>query len=134
MRTNIEPSKKTPRVLVIDDNKDISEMLKDYFEIENIECSIINDGKAGLEELRRDNGNYDFILLDLAMPQYSGFDVFNKLREENLLESKNIIIFTASAPKDNDPNRMIREGAKSILKKPFSLDDIRNLVERFTNY
>ena len=34
-----------PRVLVIDDNKDITEMLKDFFELENIECKIVNDGK-----------------------------------------------------------------------------------------
>jgi DNA-binding response OmpR family regulator len=116
------------RVLVIDDNAEITELLKDYFEFENIECIVINDGRAGLEELRRDKGNYDFVLLDLAMPEFSGMDIFNKLKEENLLDTKNIVIFTASSQKDKE---MLREGAKYILRKPFSLHELNNLVKRF---
>jgi DNA-binding response OmpR family regulator len=129
---NAETAKKAPRVLVIDDNKDTTEMLKDFFENEGIECITINDGKNGLEEIRSKR-DYDFVLLDLAMPEYSGFDVFNKLMEENLLKSNNIIIFTASSQKDNGMNRVLRDGAKYILKKPFSIDDIIYLIERFTN-
>ena len=117
------------KVLVIDDNDEITELLKDYFEFENIECIVINDGRAGLEELRNDKGDYGFILLDLAMPGFSGMDVFNKLKEENLLDSKNIVIFTASSQKDNE---MLREGAKYILRKPFSLDEIEGLIKRFS--
>jgi DNA-binding response OmpR family regulator len=91
---------------------------------------VINDGRTGLEELRSDKRSYDFILLDLAMPGFSGMDIFNKLKEENLLDSKNIVIFTASSQKDNE---MLNEGAKYILRKPFSLDQIKGLVKRFTN-
>ncbi len=118
------------RVLVIDDNDEITDLLKDYFEFEKIECIVINDGRAGLEELRSDKRSYDFILLDLAMPGFSGMDIFNKLKEENLLGSKNIVIFTASSQKDNE---MLMGGAKCILRKPFSLDEIKGLVKRFTN-
>ena len=61
---------------------------------------MINDGRAGLEELRRDKGNYDFVLLDLAMPWFSDVKViFNKLKEENLMDAKDIVIFTASSQK-----------------------------------
>lgn len=131
MSTNTSSSSRPMnRVLVIDDNDEITELLKDYFEFEKIECIVINDGRAGLEELRSDKRSYDFILLDLAMPEFSGLDIFNKLKEENLLDSKNIVIFTASSQKDNE---MLMEGAKYILRKPFSLDEIKGLVKRFTN-
>jgi DNA-binding response OmpR family regulator len=130
MSTNTSSSSRPiNRVLVIDDNDEITELLKDYFEFEKIECIVINDGRTGLEELRSKKRSYDFILLDLAMPGFSGMDIFNKLKEENLLDSNNIVIFTASSQKDNE---MLREGAKYILRKPFSLDEIKGLVKRFT--
>ncbi len=81
---------------MIDDNKDITEMLKDFFETENIKCKIINDGKEGLNEILKEDEYYDFILLDLTMPEFSGWDIFKKLKDKNVLKSKNLIIFTAS--------------------------------------
>ena len=65
------------------------------------------------------------------MPEFSGLDVFNKLKEENLVDTKSIVIFTASSQKDNDSNRMLMEGVKYVLRKPFSLDDIKRLVDSF---
>jgi DNA-binding response OmpR family regulator len=121
----------TPRVLVIDDNKDITEMLKDFFETENIECKIINDGIEGLNEILKEDEYYDFILLDLTMPKFSGWDIFKKLKDKNVLNSRNLIIFTASAKTDKEVNEIMKEGAKYFLRKPFSLDEILKIVEKF---
>jgi DNA-binding response OmpR family regulator len=121
----------TPRVLVIDDNKDITEMLKDFFETENIECKIINDGIEGLNEILKEDEYYDFILLDLTMPEFSGWDIFKKLKDKNVLNSKNLIIFTASAKTDKEVNEIMKEGAKYFLRKPFSLNEILKIVENF---
>jgi FixJ family two-component response regulator len=66
------------------------------------------------------------------MPEFSGWDIFNKLKEENLLKSKNIIIFTASSTQGSEINDMMKEGAKYILKKPCSIDEILEVVTRFT--
>lgn len=120
------------RLLIIDDNEDITELIKDYLEPEDIECEIINTGIGGLEEIRNKNGYYDVIFLDLAMPEFSGLDVFNKLKEENLLETNNIIIFTASSTQSTEIANMLKEGAKYILKKPTSIDEILEVVTRFT--
>ncbi len=118
------------RVLVIDDNTDITEMLKDFFETEDIECNVINDGREGLKEILKDE-HYDFILLDLTMPEFSGWDVFNKLKDEKLLKSKNIIIFTASSKTGSEITELLKEGAKYVLRKPFSITDILEIVEKF---
>ncbi|HET6589118.1 MAG: response regulator [Candidatus Nitrosocosmicus sp.] len=120
------------RLLIIDDNEDITELIKDYLEPEDIECKIINTGIDGLEEIRRKNGYYDVVFLDLAMPEFSGIDVFNKLKEEQLLESNNIIIFTASSTQSTEIANMLKDGAKFILKKPSSIDEILDVVTRFT--
>jgi DNA-binding response OmpR family regulator len=117
------------RVLVIDDNKDTTELLKDFFESEDIECIVINEGRKGLEEIRKDNGHYDLILLDLTIPDFSGWDIFKKLKEENLVESKNIIIFTATTKTNNEIDELIKEGAKYVLKKPFSLEELIKIIK-----
>jgi DNA-binding response OmpR family regulator len=120
----------TPRVLVIDDNKDITEMLKDFFELENIECKIVNDGKEGLDEILKEHVYYNFILLDLTMPEFSGWDIFKKLKDKNLLPSINLVIFTASSKTANEINELLKEGVKYVLKKPFSLVEILKIVEK----
>jgi len=119
-----------PRVLVIDDNKDITEMLKDFFELENIECKIVNDGKEGLDEILKEHMYYNFILLDLTMPEFSGWDIFKKLKDKNLLPSINLVIFTASSKTANEINELLKEGVKYVLKKPFSLVEILEIVEK----
>lgn len=116
-------------VLVIDDNVDMTEMLCDYFDAQNISCKIINDGKRGLEELKNEGEKYVIILLDLAMPDFSGYDIFNELKKENLLSSRNIIIFTASAVTDSDVQNLLDTGAKGVIKKPISLDELDVLVQ-----
>jgi DNA-binding response OmpR family regulator len=118
-----------PTVLVIDDNEDMTEMLCDYFDTQNINCKIINDSKKGLEELRKEGEKYALILLDLAMPEFSGYDVFNELKKDNLLSSRNIIIFTASAVTDSEIQELLNTGAKGVIKKPISLDELDELVQ-----
>src|SRR5690349_9260616 len=120
------------KVLIIDDNEDITELIKDYLEPEGMECKIINTGRDGLDEIRNNDGYYDVILLDLAMPDFSGFDVFNKLKEEHLLESNTIIIFTASSTQNNEINEMLKGGAKYILRKPSSIDEILDVITKYT--
>ena len=52
------------KVLVIDDNKDLTEAISYGLEDPDIECKIINDGKEGLDEILSERGKYNVILLD----------------------------------------------------------------------
>jgi two-component system, OmpR family, response regulator len=124
----IPQMRKSMKVLVIDDNHDITEVLSFYFEHENIDYELINNGKEGLKAIRE--RNFDLILLDMAMPGFSGIEVIRSLKKDGIFESRNIVIFTASS----DPK--IREelgasGAKMIFKKPCSLDDLKALIEKY---
>ena len=73
---------------------------------------------------------FDLILLDLAMPDFSGFDVIKSLKQDGLLESKNIVIFTASSNQDL-LYEVRNNGVKEIFKKPFSLDQLIALIEKY---
>jgi CheY-like chemotaxis protein len=65
------------------------------------------------------------------MPEFSGFDIFAALKSEDLLTSKNILVFTASSVTDKDVEDMLASGAKGVLKKPISIDDLIEAVDRF---
>ena len=120
-----------PKILVIDDNKDTTEMLEDFFEIKDIECKVINEGKEGLNELYKDDVHYNCVLLDLTMPGFSGLDIFKKIQGKNILKSKNIIIFTASVKSLKEIDDLINQGARYVLKKPCSIHKILEIVEKF---
>jgi CheY-like chemotaxis protein len=107
----------TMRILVIDDNKEITDMLSLYLEsLDNYECKVVNE-------------NFDLIILDLAMPGFSGIDILNSLKSDNLLSKKNIIVLTASALNDDEMEGFIRDGVKAVIKKPISIDDLTNAIQ-----
>jgi DNA-binding response OmpR family regulator len=115
------------KILLIEDNKDIADMVRLCLESENIVCEATQDGKVGLQSIKEDK--FDAILLDLAIPEFSGFDIFRALKEENLLQSNNILIFTASSVTDQELTEMLSSGAKGGLKKPLSIDDLIEAVQ-----
>ena len=117
------------KVLLIEDNTDIVDMVRLCLESENIVCEATGDGKVGLQSIKEDK--FDTILLDLAMPEFSGFDIFRALKEEKLLQSNNVLIFTASSVTDHEINEMLSSGARGVLKKPLSIDDLIEAVQRF---
>lgn len=116
------------RVLVVDDNAEVREVLSLYFEHENIDYELIDNGTQGLEAIRKHD--YDLILLDLAMPEFSGLDVIEDLKKDGTFESKNIVIFTASS-NSKTLEELKNSGAKEICRKPCSLEDLKALVDRY---
>ena len=112
----------------MEDNLEISEVMTVYCGFKkDIDCKVVNSGQEGLERIR--NENFDLILLDLAMPEFSGKDIIQSFTKDQLVQ-KNIVIFTASS----DPGvleQMKNTGVKEIFKKPFSLDDLIKLIERY---
>jgi CheY-like chemotaxis protein len=105
------------KILVVEDNVEISEALSFFCGArKDIECEVINSGQEGLDRIRAEN--FELILLDLAMPDFSGRDVIESLKQDELIESKNIVIFTASS--DQDVLNKIRDsGIKEIFKNRY---------------
>ena len=116
------------RILLVDDNKDITEIISFYCQSEDIDCNVINQGKKALDSIRHQK--FDLILLDVAMPEFSGLDVIKSLKEERVIESRNIVIFTASSDQ-TVLDEIKNSGIKEIFQKPFSLNDFRKLIEKY---
>ena len=119
------------RILLIDDNQQITKMLTTFLHLKGHECIAINDGKSGIEILK--NENFDAVLLDLAMPEFSGYDVIDVLEKENELEKNKIIVFTASTISEIELDKLVKRGVHSYLLKPTDLDDLTKLLNGLVN-
>ena len=115
------------KVLVIDDNKSITNSLEKYLKIKGFEVRICNDGQEGFELIQNDK--WDTILLDLSMPEFSGLDIIENLEKNNILKDKNIILFTASSVSDYILDNLVKkDGIRTCLKKPISLAKIAETI------
>lgn len=117
------------KVLLIDDNQDITEMISFYLENTGISCKVINQGREGLEAIKKED--FDIIMMDLAMPEFSGYDILKKLKNDNLLQSKNIVVLTASSLSNKDIDEILSIGVKVVLRKPLSVEKITETIEKF---
>lgn len=115
------------RVLMIDDNTSLVNMLKEYFEDnEKIELVLsCSDGEEGLKTILEKEKEYDIILLDLVMPKKDGIYILEELNKRNI--SKNIIVETSyNAP---DTIRKASEyGVNYYILKPYDLCDIEQRI------
>ena len=81
------------KILIVDDEPEITEMLCKYMSLKNNECTLKNSGKEGLEAL--ENDSFDAMILDLAMPEMTGFQVLDELKKQDKVVSSNILVLTA---------------------------------------
>ncbi len=115
------------KVMVIDDNVNLAEMIKEYFlDNKKIEVvSIYHNGEEGLNAIIDNKDSYDIVLLDLIMPKKDGLYVLEELKKRNI--TKNIIVESSY----NSPE-MIRNvseyGVNYYILKPFELEDLENRI------
>lgn len=69
------------KLLVIDDNEEITEMISFFCTSIRVDCTVVNDRKKGREAIHPNN-ELDLILLDVGMPDFSGVDIVNSLKQE----------------------------------------------------
>jgi DNA-binding response OmpR family regulator len=120
------------RALIVDDNRNITETLSFFFESNNIEPRIINNSRNAVAEIKKDQ--YDLIILDLAMPGVSGFDIINHLKSEGLLQSQNIVILTAVPLSEVETSSLLsQEGISRVMKKPLSIEDMEEIVVKISD-
>ena len=103
-----------PKILIIEDDPDISEIEKDYLELNDYEVVITETGPDGMKEAL--TGNYNLIILDIMLPGMDGFDVCRNIRDKLDIP---IMMLTARKT-DIDKIRGLGFGADDYMEKPFS--------------
>ena len=120
------------RILAVDDNTSLLEMLKEYFS-SNKEIEItktLNDGESAFIELKNNSSNYDLVLLDLIMPKKDGLYVLENLKKEKI----NINVIVLTSYNEEETIRKVSElGIRYFMLKPFDLNELEKRILEVTN-
>lgn len=107
------------KILVVDDEKDLVDLVKIRLEANKYEVVTAYNGKEGIKKAKDDKP--DLILLDIMMPEMDGFMVIKELRKKEITKNIPIIIVTA---KDKMKGLFEPEGIVDYVVKPFTSDEI----------
>jgi CheY-like chemotaxis protein len=119
----IEPVRR--RALVVDDEADIADTIRELLEREGFDVTVAADGSAALREL--DHGEFDVVLSDLRMPGVSGPEMYARLKEirPNLLSKMG---FLTGDTLGASMETFLKDSGRPVLEKPFTRAGVRCLV------
>jgi len=116
------------RVLCIDDEPGVIELMSLILRSQNIEVDGAGSGKAGLEALRENPP--DAVLLDIMMPEMDGWEVYKQIRADDDLKHIPVIIVTARNSSFEEVIARERAGVNDYITKPFVPNQVRESIKR----
>jgi CheY-like chemotaxis protein len=119
-----EEAKRPIRILIVDDDETIADILKDYLSNETRSVDVCYDGLVGIEKLQKKL--YDLLITDLIIPEIDGLELlkYAKTTHPDIV----VILITGYASLET-AIRAIKEGAYDYIRKPFKLAEIKIAVE-----
>lgn len=101
--------------LIVDDETELAEATKEYFELFGVTCDVVGDSQSCLECL--DHNQYDLLLLDINLQEESGFKLCKAIREHWNMP----ILFISARQSDEDVLVALNIGGDDYIKKPYTL-------------
>jgi DNA-binding NtrC family response regulator len=120
MKTN-----RKPRVLVVDDEQFVRELLHDFFDKMDFGVTTVANGDEGIDVCRRER--FDAALVDLKMPGKSGIEVLEAFAE---IDPALPVVMMTGYPTIDSSIEAIRRGAYDYIIKPFKLQELKELIDR----
>lgn len=126
------PSHTEAKILIVDDNPEIREVITILLEGENFQTEEAPDGKTALEKIK--NSAYDLILLDIMMPGLNGYQTCVEIRRRSNVP----ILFLSARTQVEDKTLGFSSGGDDYLPKPFSYQElisrVKALIRRYQIY
>ena len=116
------------RVLCIDDEPGVIELISLIFRPRNIQVDGASSGPEGLEAMRKDPP--DAVLLDIMMPGMDGWEVYKEMRADDILKDIPVIVVTARNSSFEEIIARERAGVNDYVIKPFVPNDLRESLSR----
>ena len=107
------------KILVVDDDTNICELLRLYLTKEGYQVTVANDGEEGLEKFNAVKP--DMVLLDVMMPRMDGFEMVRRIRQT---DKQTPVLFLTARSAINDVVEGFELGANDYLKKPFGMQEL----------
>jgi CheY-like chemotaxis protein len=123
---NIKTAKENYEILLIEDDISTINLITKFFESKGISCKGVVSGSKGLEELK--TANPDVILLDILLPDLSGYEICKTLKSDN--EYKKIPVYFLTATAGSEVEKKLDEtGADGYILKPFNFSDFNEIFK-----
>jgi len=119
------------RIIIIDDDIELCRIIKKCVETDGYQADMVHTGAGGLEKLE-EIGTYQLVILDVMLPQISGFSILSQIRERSAVP---VLMLTA---KDSEDDKVtgLHLGADDYLTKPFGIKEllarVESLIRRYT--
>lgn len=120
---------KEKKILIVDDNPHMCNLLVDILEIFDCRGIKAKDGEEALGLLRKEN--FELVITDLRMPNLGGMDLLKSIKEED--PSLPVVVITAYGKSDTQKDVMAAK-ADGYLAKPFKVNEIEDLLKKLLNY
>ena len=116
-----------PKILVVDDNEQLSSMLKDVLESWGYTALTATEGRSCLEIARQEQP--DIILLDIMLPGLSGYEVCSELKRDGRTHSIAVIMMTALEDLESRIHGY-KVGADNFLVKPINYNEVKAIIQK----
>lgn len=117
------------RVLVVDDDPSVRDVVATVLEVDGYEVELVEDGELAVARLDdREAGMPDVVVLDVMMPGMSGFDVLEWMRSHEWAFDVPVIMLTAKVQLEDQLSGW-RHGCDGYITKPFDPDDLVEQIE-----
>src|SRR5437763_4827864 len=119
---------KLPSILVVDDNHDNADIIRDYLEARGYPISVAYDGDEAMKIFEREKPS--IILLDVMMPGRDGWQVCREMKDHPTLGSSIRVIMVTALQDWMNKRQALETGADDFVEKPFELAALAKVVER----
>ena len=116
------------KIVVVDDSTLITNLVKRGIE-DAYDLVVYNDSKEALDYILKHNNEINVLLLDLNMPELNGFDILEKMKEQDLFKEIKVSIITGDESKETI-NKAFLYPIVDMLNKPFSVQNLINVIEK----
>ena len=117
---------KTQKILVIDDEPEITDIVETYFQGLGYDVAAANSGLDGLNKAREFKPN--LVLLDIMMPDTTGYEVCNELKGMDSMKGVPVVFLTGRDTRE-DSGRSFQAGGDMFVKKPFSCERLADIIK-----
>lgn len=117
------------KILIVDDNPNMSMLLSDILEIFEFQGFHAEDGVDALDKLKTDD--YAMVFTDLRMPKMDGIDLLKAIKNEH--PEMPVVVITGYSLGETQ-NILLAQKADGLLNKPFKVNDIESLLDKLLGY
>lgn len=114
-------------ILVVDDEEFMRDLICEILIILGYGVTYCEDGEKAIQYFKKNHHTIDIVILDMIMPNMSGYDCFYNLKE---IDSSVPVVISSGYSPDSDVQEIMDKGAKAFLQKPYSLSELDKIIDK----